>query len=89
MDWNEIAQEQYRQPTDRFETDKADEVRALVERLFPAPSEMGARHEPDMREVFNATRPMPGTGCQWREPTVDVLGCARLCLRWLRIGDKP
>lgn len=82
MDWNEIAQEQYRQPTDRFETDKADEVRALVERLFPAPSEMGARREPDMREVFNAHpahardgMPVAGTDgrCPWVRTTLPAV----------------
>ncbi|MCG8431671.1 MAG: hypothetical protein MJA29_10915 [Candidatus Omnitrophica bacterium] len=89
MDWNEIAREQYRQQMDRLETELTGEERAVIERLFPAPSEMGGPRELDMREVFNATRPMLVAGCLCRESTVDVLGRARLCLRWLRFGDNP
>ena len=66
MAWNETAQEQYRRPSDRFETDLTDEEWELIEPLLPSPSRMGRPRSTNLRAVFNAIQFMLGTGCQWR-----------------------
>ncbi len=66
MAWNETAQERHGRSLDRHETDLTDERRPVIGPLVPPPARMGRPREHDMREVFNAVRPVPGTGCRWR-----------------------
>ncbi len=66
MAWNKTTQEQYKRPTDGYETDLTDAEWSVIEPLIPPPSKMGRPRTLNMRKVVNAIQFMLGTGCQWR-----------------------
>ena len=66
MAWDGTTQERYRRDTERYESDLTDCEWSVAGPPVPPPSPPGRRRTTDLREVFNATRYMLATGCQWR-----------------------
>lgn len=70
--WTKKQREMHKpRPAVRYPSDCSDAEWAIVEPMIPPAKSGGRNRETNMREVFNATRYVDRTGCQWRQLPKD------------------
>jgi len=69
--WTKKQREMHKPRSGRYPSDCTDDEWAIIEPMLPPEKRGGRKRETDMREVFNATRYIDRTGCQWRQLPKD------------------